>query len=316
MHAAATSSAPVQRTLSGGIPAGRGLGLFPASSHASLAATSPQITGPPHNGSFNRSVNVATRAPAQPRSNIPRDNNSLLGQGYQPPSKEKVAKRGAVKIVPATTSGATSRVAIESSSLKEVAYKRKQEAAEQMKEQESEREIAKKKAEDEVHRRRLEEEAAVAKADADVQRHEEATAKAAAEKAYAGEVANGLALSTQSGHGGHQSSKESGATGSSEQPFSPAAKMDFFVNPGRRICISNLPPGATREDIHEFIEKKANAGASMLVNPSQLHRKQCRSDQLIPTASALGSSLVRTDALAMRLWTLSAPKTRRTLSSG
>ena len=75
-------------------------------------------------------------------------------------------------------------------------------------------------------------------------------------------------MSTQSGHSDYNSGKGTGANDSSAQLETQAVEKDFFVKPGRRICISNLPPGANREDIFEFIEKKANAGASMLVNPS------------------------------------------------
>ncbi|GME65076.1 Nudix hydrolase [Neofusicoccum parvum] len=225
------------------------------------------------NPTDNNSAKIGIHAPVNPRGIAQTSSKSLLGQGYRPPSKEKIAKRGAVRIVPLNPPGASFSTAVQKShsgqhgetsqdtvrlaaEAEAEASKSKQEAAKLAEEGQRKREAAK-KAEEDARRR---EEQTMKETKENTCRYEEEATKAAAEQLHARNAADDPLTSDNGG----QATKKRPANATSCQPDMPTAEReDFSINSGRRICISNLPSGADRKDIHELIDKKANAGGAI-----------------------------------------------------
>lgn len=230
----------------------------------SLVAPSAQNVGQPRH----LSDNIASRSNTDggsvsgnmvaPPATSQRNKKSLLGQDYTPPSSEKIARRAAVKIVPASTITPTPRNTGHTPLPKKGSSKTKEEAAPLNHTEET----AQRKQED-VKQSEEQKHSGVAaeQAEEDVLRDVQENLEATTEKGHAQPDVDDMATNNKQGDNHLQSDKDTVMKDYSPEGDTPAAEpADFFANSGRRICISSLPSGADRKDIWDLIEKRAGLG--------------------------------------------------------
>ncbi|KAL1636142.1 hypothetical protein SLS58_009910 [Diplodia intermedia] len=226
----------------------------------STATTSASPTHRAPAGGSNNNGAGTNGGPFAPRTNTQQASKSLLGQDYKPPTKEKFAKRGAVKIVPAEDKAHKVKLGEEAARQAESHDRKHKEAKETKQEAFPSVEDAK-EPEGETRRCR---DAEIKMADKDALQSEKGIQKLASQSGQAYGTSGNVVVTANPGNGGSQSSKKHAAeTLSLENNASSAERSDFLTNSGRRICISNLPAGASDKDIHQLIEQKTNTGQSI-----------------------------------------------------
>lgn len=256
--------APVSRSpLADHDRATRGNVASTENSHQS-STTSKSIPYPPRLNASNTGGAVATSSPLAPLTSAQHNhsNKSLLGQDYKPPTKEKIAKRGAVKIVPTSTPTTTAMAAAtgKSMALGATAIHSKEHAS--MQADDHNRKHA---GENNIQAEaRCRYDAEVKKAEEGPLQREKNAEEVVIQNAQAHGTAENIAIAARPSDGDSQTNKSFDAKEFSSVSNGPdSVRNDFLVNSGRRICMSNLPSGANDKDIQELIEKKANAGQSV-----------------------------------------------------
>ncbi|KAL1614001.1 hypothetical protein SLS54_010071 [Diplodia seriata] len=228
-----------------------------------LFSTTTTSASPTHRAPSGGSNNNGARTNGgllAPRANTQQASKSLLGQDYKPPTKEKFAKRGAVKIVPAEDKAQKAKLGEEVARQAENHDRKHKEAKEAKQEAFSSVEDAK-EPEGETRRCR---DAEIKMADKDALQSEKGIQKLAAQSGQAYGASRDVVVTAHPGNGDSQPIKKHAAERLSlEVNVSSAERSDFLVNSGRRICISNLPVGASDKDIHQLIEQKTNTGQSI-----------------------------------------------------
>ncbi|KAB2570060.1 hypothetical protein DBV05_g11273 [Lasiodiplodia theobromae] len=262
--ASAPAIAPVSRSpLADHDLATRGNVASAENSHQSSAA-STSIPHPPRLNVSNIGGGVATGSPLTPFTNAQHhhSNRSLLGQDYKPPTKERIAKRGAVKIVPTSTPTTTAMTAAtgKSMALGATAIHSKEHASVQA-EDHNRKHADGNEAPADAHCRYY---AEVKKVEEGPLQREKDAEEFAIHNAQAHGTSENMAIVARPSDGDIQTNKSFDAKKISSGSNGPdAVRNDFLVNSGRRICMSNLPSGANDKDIQELVEKKANAGQSI-----------------------------------------------------
>lgn len=248
-----------------------------------------------------------------PLATSQRNKKSLLGQDYTPPSNEKIARRAAVKIVPASTITPTPSNTEHTPLPKKGPSKTKEEAAplNHTEETAQRKQENVKQSEEQKHSG-----VAAEQAEEDALRDVQENLEATTEKDHAQPDIDDMATNNKQGDNHFQSDKDTVMKDYSPEGDTPAAEpADFFANSGRRICISSLPSGADRKDIRDLIEKRAGLGNNMSVSHIPFP-KNVTANYFGCTARPSPSSVAPTVARAMHSWTLPTPRMLCILSSG
>ncbi|OJD32434.1 nudix hydrolase [Diplodia corticola] len=253
------ASTPSSATVSNDIVAHGKVASVENSHLATTASATTALRAPP--GSSNINGNRTNGNSFVPRTGFQQANKSLLGQDYKPPTKEKLVKRGAVKMVLAEDKGAKAKVESEAARQPEKHESKHKEANKVKQEVRPGGENAKKEPEAESRRCGDTE---IKMADGNAVQSEKGSQKLADQSNQVPAVGKGTKLATNLSNGDSQSGEEHVAKKPSSAKNALNAKpSDFLSNEGRRICISNLPVSATDKDIRQLIETKANAGESI-----------------------------------------------------
>ncbi|KAF2141681.1 uncharacterized protein K452DRAFT_32201 [Aplosporella prunicola CBS 121167] len=250
------------------LPLGPKAGFLRGSVHA------PKLPNPPHghkgaNESTTPSITASntvrgpgllfasTAVPSQSKSRASASNNSLLGQTYKPPSKEKIAKRGAVKIVSAMPTGEGIDSAISANPAASLASPIVQSCTPPVSEDISHHakdvKMAK-ESEDSVHHRVTEENGTKTEKELPVREAKETAKSGVAGTSFISRNSN---VTQDQNHKPSQPDVRSMPSTPSSTDHAEELKR-FFVNANRRLCLSNLPAATTEADIRELLQKKAN----------------------------------------------------------